>query len=252
MLANLKVGTVPQMWKDYDDATGTLKMEILDADAAQGAEMLKALRLELPDEPTWTNLQHSPSDKTLKLPPEDPDFDFYMAQVPLTLIVAQKYHLTKLALKLSLETTAHGKDALAYDICPNNEVFSHTLVKGDLSLDLSKAFGFVLAAIGAGPLGPAVTSCVGLNLQSPFEWKSETLTVQAGGKNTRDAQWLVIDKGIPDGTFSPYVVIRVPKGKHPAITAQLQCEVKHSGPLGWIRGCIETADTPPPRYLMKG
>jgi hypothetical protein len=250
MLANLKVGTVPQQWRQYDDATATLKTEILDADAAQSSEMLEALRLELPDEPTWINLQHCPPDKSWELPPEDSRFDFYMAQVPLTLIVAQKYHLTKLALRLALETVTRGGEALAHDICPNNELTSRVLMTGSLSLDLSKALGFVLAAIGAGPVGPALTACVGLSLQTPFEWKSETLKVQAGGKNTCEAQWLVVDKGIPDGTFSPYVVIRVPKGSRPAMTAQLQCEVKHSGPLGWMRGCFETADNPPHRYVM--
>jgi hypothetical protein len=117
MLANLQVADVPQEWRDLETASRTLGTEIMDADEEQREKLLGALRLELPDEPTWTDMQLSRSEAKWALPPDARDHDFFVAQLPLTLMVSSKYHLTKLAVRLVLDTAEDTAGALCRDLC---------------------------------------------------------------------------------------------------------------------------------------
>lgn len=249
MLAQFQVTDVPQEWLDLEAASSTLRTQIMDPDDEQRDRLLDALRLELPEEPTWTDMQHSRSGTKWTLPPENREHDFYVAQLPLALIVSSKYYLTKLAVRLTLDTAADAEGALCRDLCPSNELLSKSVFEGGLDLDVTKALGFVLTATGvAGASG--VADGLGLKLKMPFKWTSASLTVQGQGRNTHYVDWLVTDKGIPDGEFAPCVLIQTPRGQRPAITAEMHCELRFSGPRGWFRGCIKTADDPPQRYVM--
>jgi len=249
MQATWQVTDVPQEWQDLDAVTGTAKTKVLDPDDKEREKLLDAIRLELPDVPTWTDLQKPPPGITGTFSPEHDEHDFFVAQLPLSLIVTKKYHLTKLAVHLVLETEASAAEALCRDLCPSNQLLSKPVMEGGLDLDVSKTLGFVLAATGV-PAAPAIAEGLGFKLKIPFKWTSNTLTVQSGGRNSREVQWLVLDKGIPDGEFAPCVLIQTPKGVRPAIAAELHCELRFSGPRGWVRGCFKTADDPPRRYVM--
>jgi hypothetical protein len=228
-------------WDVADDVLGVLGGSTTPADDAESKAMLDSLQIALPDKVKWTTLREKAAQRKipLELPRDQAHKDFFLAEVPLSIIQTGKYHLVKLGLQLNLETTHRSQDVVAYDLFPKNTLDVKTIASGEAKIDISKALNFAL------PIGKILSDCLQLNLSVPFTWKSSTLTVQVAGLMSQKANWLVMDCGMQEGTFSGSVIIRVPKGARPAMKAELACELRHKGLGRIIRGRFRT---PPEKH----
>jgi hypothetical protein len=232
-METLRIGLEPASMPEWDaeDELDTVLAEEapVAADPATAKEMLEKMVVELPKALAWTELigaatRHKVAGLEIPHDGERSDaerYDFYLSEIPLTLIMPGDQRLVRL--RLDLTFAADGKrsdELLAYDLFPTTQVDVKTLMTGEASLDVSKALQFALVASGAGAPFALLAKSLGLNLSLPFKWTSNVVRVQSSGRMNNPISWYVTDSAIQNG-FSAAAIVRVPKHTKFTVAATL-------------------------------
>jgi hypothetical protein len=203
--------------------------------------MLAAVTLRLPSVLTPVALRRPPAAKT-GIPVDaapDTNYHYALVEVPLSIIVPLHLRLVRLALTVDLETDSSRK-SIVRDLAPTSEYIERALQLGEVSLDIAKALNFVL---------PSAGDVLGLKLGFPLKWTSSYPQVQAAGRNSTSASWLVMDEAVREG-FSAYLIIGAISGSPTRVRAQIMGELRHKT-LGVVRRATFASDDrwytlPPP------
>lgn len=229
IMLRIRPAAVPE-WEAEDMLAGRLGADTVSATGEQAEEMLKALDLKLPGAIDQTELRgyaaKRPTPLALDLPADNAQYDFYLAEVPLSLLVPEEQRLVRLRLKLSLQAgTAGDSPPVAYDLFPTDRVDDVPHSAGEVSLDVSKALTFLRAT----PLADAL----GFKLALPLKWTSHHVRVRTTNRMSNPVEWYVTDQAIQNG-FTGYLIVRAPKGTAVTLEAEVAFELRKPGPLGRI------------------
>jgi hypothetical protein len=232
--------SVPE-WNAEDEVFDVLSSEAADTlDDTAVRTLLDETNIELPKALDWNELvSYAARRKTalegVKLAPDGKRYDYYLIEVPLTLMVPAHLKLVRLRLELQLTgSDGTANDILAYDLFPNTQVDVKTLMSGNASIDVSKALQFVLLASGpTAALAPAA-KCLGLTLNVPFQWTSTVATITSSARMSNPVRWSLTDEAIRNG-FSASVIARVPKDEKLSVKALLLGELRQTNPLGFSK-----------------
>lgn len=221
----LEPTSVPE-WDAEDQVFGVLSNDQpVPVDEASARAILEQTNIELPRALDWTAL----------LGPDSASFDFYLIQVPLTLMLPDQQKLVRLRLELTLQAPgAKPEDVLAYDLFPTTRIDVKKIMSGEVSLDVSQALEFVLLASGPGAVLAPGAKCLGLKLELPFQWNSSVVAIQSSARMSNPVRWSLTDSAIQNG-FSAAAIIRVPKGTKFSVTANFLGEVRQFNVLGFSK-----------------
>ncbi|GAB1689716.1 hypothetical protein [Krasilnikovia sp. M28-CT-15] len=214
-------------WDELDLEQAQLGPVPEEAGATEIETMLGEIAFRLPVALPQESLESARSKETPLLVPLEASegHDYFLLAVPLTIIVPERYALTRLRLKLRFHSDAHDADVVAQDLAPTTQTVERAHDVGEVSLDVSKALSFVLP--------PAVAECFGLRLAFPLRWKSEYALIQASGFMSNPVEWYVADEAMRNG-FIGYVITRSAPGTAFDVAAEVAAEVRHVV-LGRIR-----------------
>lgn len=221
----LHPATIPE-WEAEDLLTGRLSEEVWPATEDDARQMLETLRLDLPDAPQHTDLvafageRATPLDEELRA--DVGTHDYHLTGFPIGIIVPEDRRLVRLRLRLALEAGEGADVAAAYDVFPRTEWRTEEHEVGTVSLDVGKALVFVAPSLG---------EALGLKLTLPLRHTSEEALVQSTGPMSNPVEWSVTGTQLREG-FTPYLILRTPKGRGATVQATLAGELRRSGPLG--------------------
>jgi hypothetical protein len=235
----LEPTTVPE-WDAEDELAGVLGDAFAAPDQAEIEAALDKVTLELPQSLNPRELLRYRSKQKTPLGVDsatDPArYDYYLIEVPLTMIVPRGQRLTRLRLRLDLQAEGMSpSDVVAHDLFPRTESDVETIFSGKASLDVSKALQFALLVSGpAGAAASPALGCLGLELALPFKWTSRTVTVQSSGPQANPVEWYVTDRAMENG-FTATAIVRAPKHAKVAAVARLDGELVATGALGLFK-----------------
>lgn len=229
---NIHPAAIPE-WDAEDMLTGRLSGDTVFASEAEAEAMLKAINLGLPEAITQTELlgyaAHRATPLSLDIPADSAQYDFYLAEIPLSLLVPDEQRLVRLRLRLSLQAeNSGGSPPVAYDLFPTDQVDDVAHSVGEVSLDVSKALTF-LHGTSLAPLADAF----GLKLETPLKWTSKHVRVRTTNRMSNPVEWYVKDEAIQNG-FTGYLIVRVPRGQAITVRAEVSFELRKPGLLGRI------------------
>jgi len=227
-------------WNDEREAFGVLAGDE-ESSENEAKTWMNEMQIELPQQLSYTELLkyaakiHTPFGPDILT--DSKNYDYYLIQVPLTIIVPVNKKLVRLRLGLDLQ--AEGKksgDVVAYDVFPKTEKDVNEVMSGKATLDVSKFLKYITKLAGVmAPLtaipAAAIGESFGLNLDLPFKWTSEIVKLQASGPMSNPVQWDVRDSAIQNG-FIGHIILRAPKGSKVHIAAKLAFELRGQGPIG--------------------
>lgn len=226
----LEPASVPE-WEAEDEVSGVLSDDTpVSVDDQAARAMLSEMSVNLPRRLDWTELvQYVKAEKTLgefHIPADTEHYDYYVIEVPLTLMVPEGQRLVRLRLRLDLDAKDSQSDpALAYDLIPSTQVDVKTILDGGVSLDVGEGLQFALVAAGVPEPVASIAKCMGLKLNLPFQWTTRTAIVQSSGRMSNPVEWSVTDDAIQGG-FTASVILRAPKGKAVDVSAALYGELR--------------------------
>lgn len=154
------------------------------------------------------------------------DFSYHLAEVPLNLLVPDKYAMVRLKLSLELEAS-DGAGAVAYDLFPPDQWDVGDVDLGGVDVDVSNLLTFV-------PHAAPLADCLGFKLSLPFKWKTRTVSVSTTDRMSNPVAWYVRDDAIQHG-FVGCAIVRAPVGSAVTAHATVACELRRSGLAGRIR-----------------
>jgi hypothetical protein len=234
---------VPE-WEEEDEFSGGLAdVPLLVEDEATAREMLRGVRVRLPERLGHRDLGPYAEKRStplgVDLGPDTEKFDYHLIEVPTTLIVPENRQIVRM--RLVLDLTCGGEPdgvAVAYDLFPMTEFRQTAHDLGEASLDVSKALRFavpLLAGAGGVPglVAAAAAECIGLKLRLPLRWTSTTAVIQSSNRGLRTLDWYIRDSAIAAG-FDGYAIVEVPKQSSLTVTGRMRIELRRAlpGPLG--------------------
>lgn len=230
--------TVIPEWEAEDEMSGVLSQNLVKAGEKECKEMLDAMRFELPNVMDLNHvklLQYAQDRQTpleLVIPPDSRNFDFYLIELPLNILVPQQ-RVTRLRMMLNLEATGRQPgETVAYDLFPNDQTELKTLMTGEVTLDVSKTLKYILSSVGAGTAAP-LTEAFGFKLNAPFKWTSTFTKVQTSDRMSNPVEWYITDSSIQNG-FTGHVIIRAPKDSQVSVAAKIVCELRKKSIVGFF------------------
>ncbi len=232
VMLQVRSAAVPE-WDAEDLLAGRLGGNMVSATDEQAEAMLKEVRLGLPEAINQTELigyasQHA-TPLALDIPADSAQYDFYLAEVPLSLLVPEEQRLVRLRLNLAMRARLGGETPpVAYDLFPTDQVEDVPHSIGEVSLDVSKALTFCLPT----PLLP-LADALGFKLAMPLKWTSRHVRVRTTNRMSNPVEWYVTDQAIQNG-FTGYLIVRAPKGAAVTLQAEVAFELRKPGPLGRI------------------
>ena len=231
-------GTIPE-WEAEDAVKGVFGGE--DSEASVD-ELLNKTRIELPRAIVHYDLRKK-SEKIgdLEVPETSREMDFYYVRVPVNIVLGPDVKMTRLALEVGL-----SPGACAFEMFPKDATEVKEIVSGQISIDISKALAFVLAATA--PVAAPLAGCLGIEVQKPFAWQSTTVRIETSDEMSNPALWRVYDKSILSA-FVGQMIVQTPEGEPVRLTTRLACSLKKKGLFG------KTMTTPaekPRRYSIGG
>ena len=196
--------------------------------------MFRQSTIKLPDALDWTELlsyARKNASGVLALPEDADDYVFFSVEVPVTTILEDNQRLERLCLDLEFHVDgALTNEAVAFDLFPTSQTDVHVIMSGEAKIDIGEGLRYLLLATPAAVVANAA-KCLKLDVSIPFQWTSETATVQSTNRMTNPTMWYVRDEAIQKG-FSPSVVIRAPKNGKLTIQASLSGDLRQRGLLG--------------------
>ncbi len=236
----LEPTSVPE-WDAEDALAGVLGGEQpAQAGQAQLQEELDKAVIELPRSLNPRPLtRHEPREESPLAATAGPDtvrHDFYLIEIPLTIITPGEQRLERLRLTLHLEAEGQRpEDVVAYDLFPRTQADVKTLMSGEASLDVSEALQLALKLSGpAGAAASPALKCLGLKLSLPFKWTSTKITLQSSGPMSNPVQWYVTDQAMQNG-FSATAIVRAPKRSSVSAAATLVGELWSKSAWGLLK-----------------
>lgn len=210
------------LMEDQAEAELDTRMRIMTTDEARQA--LEDNIVRVPENIVWKNMRdYAQTQQTplkLELPPELNKYDYYLAQVPVNVLIGSNYRIVRL--RLSLEFSAvRGSSKLitAYDYFPTRQVDTRTIMSGSASVDVSKALKFIPS------VGTQLADALGLKLEIPFKWNSTSVKIKEVGKMSNPLVWDVYDTAISE-SFIGYVIIQAPKQTNVEIKPQIVWDLR--------------------------
>jgi hypothetical protein len=226
-VVQLEPAEVPD-WDAEDLLSGRLAAQLEPADPEQARQMLKRVRLELPEVVDHRELVgYSASRSTPlaeSLAPDLQRFDYHLVELPLTILIPDDtLQLVRLRLTVDIDA-GPGAKAVTYDLFPRDDWSDVQHDIGEASLDVAKALMFVCPVLG---------EVLGLKLSLPLRWTSHDVRVRTTDRLSNPVEWYVTDRSINEG-FSGYLIARSPKGAPVTLHAGVWCELRRSGLAGRI------------------
>jgi len=227
----LEPAAVPE-WEAEDLMTARLATELEPAGPGQAEQMLGRMRLELPDTldhrelVSYSAARGTPLEETFV--PDLTKFDFHLVEIPLNILIPDggdggQRRLVRLRVAAGIEA-GEGAVAVAYDLFPRDQSTVVEHHPGDLTIDVAKALTFV---------APVVGDALGLKLNIPIRWHTETVQIRTSDRMSNPVEWYVTDAAINQG-FTSYLIARVPKGAPVSLRTQVWCELRRPGLIGKV------------------
>jgi hypothetical protein len=213
-------------WEAEDLVSSVLGENPEPANDEEVRAMLNQLRISLPRQIQRAELvSHAAQLKSpLGEGLEPGEFSYFLAEVPLNILVPENHVMVRLRLQLDLGGAESG--ALAYDLFPPDQWEVGEKSLGQVDVDVSKLLTFVSPA--------PIAECLGFKLGFPIKWKTLTVNVSTSDRMSNPAEWYVKDESIRHG-FVAYLIVRAPKGELVEVQATLACELRKAGPLGRMK-----------------
>ncbi len=211
-------------WDAEDELLAVLSEEVIEkASPEEAKEMLRKVRIELPPRLEWYELREYIRKRSLpwelNLPPKDRLYNYYFIELPLNILLTEKYRLVRLLLSLELNPA----QAVAYDLFPSDKIELKPILSGEVSLDVSKALRFV-------QVGDHLSQSLGLKISIPFKWYSTEIYINTSDRLSNPVEWYIRDNSIQKG-FTAYLIIQAPPNEKTVINARLFFDVRKES---WI------------------
>lgn len=221
-------------WEAEDIVSGFLGTPAVLAGQAQAEEMLNAITLKLPDLPFSQRLPSvaaAPNPIGDALAADTKNFDFYVVQVTPSILVPDGNRLNRLRVRLELASDK-GVPA-AWDLFPPDKWDVKRISLAEAKIDVSKALLLVC---------PAAADCLGLKLDIPIGWNTQTVSIRTSDRMSNPVEWYVTDDSVQHG-FSATVIVRVPKQGKITVAASMAGEIRKANLLGRILKARFITDT---------
>lgn len=213
-------------WEAEDQVFGVLAEEPEPVSDEEVLAMLEQMRISLPRQILQTELvSHATKIKSpLGEGLAAGDYSYFLVEVPLNILVPEKYVMVRLRLRLDLGSEDSG--AIAYDLFPVDQWEVGEKSLGEVNIDVSKLLTFACPA--------PIADCLGFKLNFPIKWKTHTVNVRSSDRMSNPAEWYIKDESIQHG-FIGHLIVRAPKSETVEISATLACELRMAGLYGKIK-----------------
>lgn len=149
-------------------------------------------------------------------------FDYYLLEVPITIVVPEDRSLVCLGLSLDMQSSPQQDPpvlVLPYSLFPTTGFKEKDWDIGELSLDTAKALSALIPGSGA------FANALKFEIKFPLKWKTLHWTIQSSNQLRNPAKWVLKDEAIQNG-FNAYTVVRAPIGVTVKVEANLQAVIK--------------------------
>jgi len=216
-------------WNADAALTGRLGVPSVKAAPLPVEDIFSAVDISLPQEIEQRFL--SGFDKNQNTPLEVPLFadsgayDYYLIEVPVTILVPEDRSLVWFGLALDLKASApdgSAAKALPYSLFPTTEWKEKDWDMGEMSLDTAKALKTLVPGLDK------VADALSFKIKFPVQWKTRRPMIQSTNRLRNPAKWIVKDEAIQNG-FNAYAVVQASKDSTVTVEACLQAVVKKDG-----------------------
>lgn len=212
-------------WEAEDIVSNFLGTPAVMANAEDAKAMLDAITLNLP-ETIVSNLLPNPAPLAtqigVSLSGGVATHDFYIFQITPSILIPDGNRLHRLRLSLQLSSDIGMPET--WDLFPPDQWDIKQVNLGEAKLDVSKALKLVC---------PAIPDCLGLTLDVPIRWNTQTVNIRCSDRTSNPVEWYVTDNSVQHG-FTGTVIVRVPKGGNVRVAASMAGELRKSNLLGRI------------------
>jgi len=225
---DFRPAVIPE-WEAEVALTGCLGTRLMKSAPPPVEEFFRAVDICLPQEIEQRFL--TGFDKNQNTPLQVPlladsgAYDYYLIEVPVTILVPEDRSLIWFGLALELKASfADGAEAkaLPYSLFPTTEWKEKDWDMGEMSLDTAKALKALVPGLDK------IADALSFKIKFPVQWKSRRPMIQSTNRLHNPAKWIVKDEAIQNG-FNAYAVIQAPKDSTVRVEACLQAVIKKDG-----------------------
>ena len=219
-------------------------LRVTDASDELEAELKKAI------------IEVAPMSNVYQISPDQPDlssfikgtlayYDYYVVELGLNIVVGREAKITALLFEVDLrsEDARDRTDVTAFDVMPNDNIKYVTVIKGKISVGVSK-----LLALVPGPVGKVLPNLLSIDINPwEFSWVFPRYQIDSSGPKNYHIYWRLYDTEVVQG-FNPTMILKVRKDVKKVAAGVRELYQMKTGPLSpkEIRSDEKTVSILPP------